>query len=227
MTLQSENLIAQINDQNKYFLKQISLDRITIGRGLDVVKEENEEFLWNKGLLDFSELKKQIQEIENHLNSAVKEKNLLNLINPMVVNSKKKRVEKEMSKELVVVASSQDSNEKRILDLIVKCKEIFPKLYNKLIDIYSIYVSKADFLANDQKIFNLNNLSSEGEKSCQVVIDEFFTKVNQYTISANSKLANEVILNMIKKLDEDYEMVGIGIEKYYNPLIRQFKKLKL
>ena len=170
-------------------------------------------FLQNKALLDFSELTKQIQSIEHHLNSAVQEKNLLNWINPMLVNFKKKRVEKEMSKELAVVAWSQDSNEKRIVKLIIKCKEIFPKLYNRLIDIYSIYASKADLLlTSDQNIFNLNNLGSEGKKSCQVVVDDFVTKVNQYTISSNSKLANEVILNMIKRLDEDYEMVGIDVK---------------
>ena len=169
------------------------------------------------GLGDFSELKRQIQAVEDKLTKVAHQKVLFGKINQNSTISKKKRDEKQKSKELAIATWTQVSNEKKIIELIIKCKEIFPKLYNKLIDIYTIFASNVDhFQTNDPKINNFSNLNSEGEKSWQSVVDEFVNKVNQYTMRANSKLADEVIYNMVKGLEEDYEMVGVGVENNFH-----------
>lgn len=135
---------------------------------------------------------------QNNLFSRTSEKSFKN---------QKKRIEKDNLKDLPLVLKSEATYQKKVIETIIKLKELFPKLYKKLIDIYSSHCSTDDLLFTEENRYNQFNRYDPTESSYQEVIDEFIMKTNKYTINANSKLADEVIVKIMRSMETDYEMV--------------------
>ena len=62
-----------------------------------------------------------------------------------------------------------------------------------------------------------SNQRNEDEKSWQLIIDAFIMKINRGIIILNSKLAKEVVLNMNKNYENDYELSDTKISKFSQP----------
>lgn len=114
---------------------------------------------------------------------------------------------KEDSKSNKIATNSQVGFEKTVLDFITKSRDYFPKLYNKLKDIYkrvirnSTYVEQGYLHIDDYNIPLITNIDSGKQ-----LINKFLKKVNKRTIQANSNLADDVMINMLQKLEKDFDM---------------------
>ena len=62
-----------------------------------------------------------------------------------------------------------------------------------------------------------SNQSNEDEKSWRLIIDAFIMKINRGIIILNSKLSKEVVLNMNKNFENDYELSDTKISKFSQP----------
>lgn len=157
-------------------------------------------------LNDFSELKRQIKIAESHLKKFSVKKVLFGKNDENPAKYQKKRIEKEDSKNLPIALATQVTYEKKVIQMIIKLKEQFPKVYKKLMNIFSKQFLNDDLIITDnQSATDFNNLN-DVEYSCKDVVDEFIMKANKYTINSNSKLTNEVIINMMRIMETDYEM---------------------
>ena len=82
-------------------------------------------------------------------------------------------------------------------------------------DDYIKYVTNGDIWTNENDDFwKQSNLSYEEEKSWQFIADEFIMHINSRTLIVNTRLVNEVMLNMNKIFENDYEMSDTKISNF-------------
>ena len=199
--------IPVIHDGN-YLKSQYDSKRSPNGRRKRFAKE-NEKCSMD----DFSEIKQYLWENEDpHHSDKRKSK------------QHKKRIEKNEHKEQSIATWDQVGIEKTVLRFITKSRDCWPKLYDKLVEIYedsinsSIYWSLDFILAKDSELSSIANINSSKQ-----LVDKFIKKVNQCAIEANSKFAEEVMMKMLKNLEKDFEMESedtYAVNPYYqvNPL---------
>ena len=104
---------------------------------------------------DFSEFRKQVENVENHILTLTDHKTSSKLNCESLNKSQKKREEKEKekekSKEINCTIISLVPYNKRIIELIFMWKELFPKVYNKLITIWTRYLANDDIILTYQQ----------------------------------------------------------------------------
>lgn len=193
-----------IHDCN-YLKSKYDSKRSSTGRRKRLAKE-NEKWAMD----DFSEIKHNLLENEDIHRSDTK-----------MTKHHKKRIEKNEHKEQSLATTDQVGFEKTVIKFITKSRDCFPKLYEKLVEIYessintSIYSSLDFILSKDSELSYIANINSSKQ-----LVDKFIKKVNQWTIEANSKFAEEVMMKMLKNLEQDFEM---GTEDCYtvNPYYQE------
>ena len=182
--------IPVIHDWN-YLKSQYDSKRSSNGRRKRIAKESEK-----CAMDDFSEIKRNLWENEDpHHSDKRKSKH------------HKKRIEKNEHKEQSLVTADQVGFEKTVLRFITKSRDYLPKLYNKLVEIYDSSVNTSTYSSLDFILAKDSDLSYIAQiNSGKQLVDKFMKKVNQCTIEANSKIADEVMMNMLRKLEQDYEM---------------------
>lgn len=120
---------------------------------------------------------------------------------------RRRRSMKDDYKQMAVATLQQASLSSAVLKFITMSRDCFPKLYEKLVRIYQDE-SKSSSCAEEEFLsqrFAATATFTQREAT-KIVVNKFLKKVNQCSIQANSKITNEVVASLLRRLEQDIEM---------------------
>ena len=164
---------------------------------------------------DFSEFKNRLRDIdeENQFvgvfdsdDSENSQKNNFSGFSSKKKKCIKKRHKKSVSKENRLISVTPQSNfERTVLKYITNSRICLPKLYDRL----NSLLNKSPMCSISGKNVNLENKALDYICSLndgKSIVNKFIKRLNRVTIRVNSRVADEVMTNLLSKLECDYEM---------------------